>query len=146
MAKLSRAVFAALLISATAHAADSKMAGKLTIDGDVQGYPIHEVCTLSGPDTKLTGTCTTDGPDRETTGTFDGTTLILKHAGEYQGEALKLTLYRQAAEGRNTWRRHRRTAAELPGHLQGDHGSRSSRPNRATKAVGRCRLPLRSGY
>ena len=73
-------VFAALASSAVAFAADSKLAGKWTIEGDVQGYPIHDVCTLSGPDTKLTGTCTMEGKDRETTGTFDGTTLTLNHA------------------------------------------------------------------
>ncbi|GAA3756232.1 hypothetical protein [Terriglobus aquaticus] len=83
--------FAALASSSFAFAADGKGAGKWTIDGDVQGYPIHDVCTLSGPDTKLTGTCTMDSKDRETTGTFDGTTLTLKHPGEYNGDALTIT-------------------------------------------------------
>lgn len=88
-----RYTFAAglLVSSAIAMAADSKAAGKWTIDGDVQDYPIHDVCTLSGTDSKLTGTCTMEGHDRDTTGTFDGTTLTLKHAGEYQGQALTLT-------------------------------------------------------
>ncbi len=71
--------------------ADSKIAGKWTIDGDVQGYPIHDVCTLSGTDDKLTGTCTMESKNRETTGSFDGTTLTLSHAGEYDGQALTLT-------------------------------------------------------
>ncbi len=84
-------VAAALASSAIAFAADTKGAGKWTIDGDVQGYPIHDVCTLSGPDSKLTGTCTNEGKERETTGSFDGTTLTLKHAGEYQGDALTVT-------------------------------------------------------
>lgn len=82
---------ALLVVSGVAFAADVKGAGKWTIDGDVQGYPIHDVCTLSGPDSKLTGTCTMEGHDRDTTGTFDGKTLTLKHAGEYQGDALTLT-------------------------------------------------------
>ena len=83
-------VVAVLASSAIAYAADPKVAGKWTIEGDVQGYPIHDVCTLSGPNTKLTGTCTMESKDRETTGTFDGTTLTLKHAGEYQGDALTI--------------------------------------------------------
>lgn len=81
----------ALVTNVVAFAGDSKDSGKWTIEGDVQGYPLHEVCTLSGTDAKLTGTCTTEGHDRETTGSFDGTILSLKHAGEYQGEALTLT-------------------------------------------------------
>ncbi|WP_419805640.1 hypothetical protein [Terriglobus sp.] len=90
LARLSL-VPALLAVSTFAFAADGKGAGKWTIEGDVQGYPIHDVCTLTGPDTKLTGTCTMDSKDRETTGTFDGTTLTLKHAGEYNGQALTLT-------------------------------------------------------
>lgn len=92
MGKVRRTLVTVLLcVSASAYAADSKVVGKWTFEGDVQGYPIHDVCTLSGPDTKLTGTCTMEGHDRETTGTFDGTTLTLKHPGEYQGQALTLT-------------------------------------------------------
>ena len=86
-----RLLIVALAWSSIAFASDVKGAGKWTIEGDVQGYSIHDVCTLSGPDTKLTGTCTMEGRDRETTGTFDGTTLTLKHAGEYEGQALTLT-------------------------------------------------------
>ena len=92
MSAVRRCFAVALLASSTiVSAADLKVAGKWTFDGDVQGYPIHDVCTLSGPNTKLTGTCTMEGKDRETTGSFDGTTLTLKHAGEYQGDALTVT-------------------------------------------------------
>lgn len=77
-------------ISAFAFAADSKMAGTWKIEGDVQGYPIRETCTLSGPDDKLTGSCVGE-KTVDATAVFNGTTFTMKHPGEYQGEALTLT-------------------------------------------------------
>ena len=81
---------AVLLTAATAMAEDSKVAGTWKIDGDVQGHPVVETCTLSGPDSKLTGSCV-GAKTYDATATFDGTTLTLKHAAEYQGDPLTLT-------------------------------------------------------
>ncbi len=82
---------AAMLLTATvALADDSKAAGTWKIDGDVQGHAIVETCKLSGPDDKLSGTCVGE-KTVDATATFDGTTLTLKHPGEYQGEALTVT-------------------------------------------------------
>lgn len=87
---MKRFALITLLCASTAFAADSKMAGKWVITGDVQGYPINETCTLAGPDTKLVGKCT-GLKEVDATATFDGTTLTLKYPGEYQGQALDLT-------------------------------------------------------
>jgi len=84
------ALLGAAMLSPSAVAADTKVAGTWKIDGDVQGYPIHETCTLSGPDDKLTGKCVGE-KTVDATAVLSGSTLTLKHPGEYQGEALTLT-------------------------------------------------------
>lgn len=79
-----------LFAGSCAFAADSKVAGVWKFDGDVQGYPIRETCTLTGPDDKLTGTCVGE-KTADATAVLNGSTLTMKHPGEYQGEALTLT-------------------------------------------------------
>ena len=82
-----RLMCAVLLTATVAFADDSRAAGSWKIDGDVQGHAIVETCKLSGPDDKLSGTCVGE-KTVDATATFDGTTLTLKHPGEYQGQAL----------------------------------------------------------
>ncbi len=85
---MRRALLSLILVSSTAHAAP--LAGTWKISGDVQGYPIHETCTLTGDDASLTGTCT-GAKSYPATATRKGDMLTLKHGGEYQGQDLDLT-------------------------------------------------------
>ncbi len=85
---MKRSVIALVLLSAPALAAP--LAGTWKIDGDVQGYPIRETCTLAGPDTALTGTCVGE-KTYPATATRKDDVLTLTHAGEYQGQDLTLT-------------------------------------------------------
>ncbi len=78
------------LLLASASALAAPLAGTWKVDGDVQGYPIHETCTLAGPDAALTGTCVGEKTYPATAMRKDDV-LTLTHAGEYQGQDLTLT-------------------------------------------------------
>lgn len=85
---MKHSVIALFLLSASAIAAP--LAGTWKLDGDVQGYPIHETCTLAGADSALTGTCVGE-KTVPATATRKDDVLTLTHAGEYQGQDLTLT-------------------------------------------------------
>ncbi len=85
---MKQTVIALFLLSASALAAP--MAGTWKLDGDVQGYPIHETCTLAGPDSALTGSCVGE-KTYPATATRKDDVVTLTHAGEYQGQDLTLT-------------------------------------------------------
>lgn len=82
------ALLSLLLVATTATAAP--LAGTWKIDGDVQGHPVKETCTLAGPDTALTGTCAGE-KSYAATASRRGDMVTLTHAGDYQGQALILT-------------------------------------------------------
>ena len=86
-----KSLLLAILVSATLLSLDPDVSGDWTITGDVQGVGIDEACTLVQTDAKLAGTCTLTGKKYDTTGSVDGKKVILKHGGEYNGDALTLT-------------------------------------------------------
>ena len=82
-------LLATLLVSSSALAA-TPIAGTWKINGDVQGYPIHETCSLTGDDSALTGTCAGE-KTVPAKASLKGNTFTLTHAGEYEGQPLTLT-------------------------------------------------------
>jgi hypothetical protein len=74
-----------------APAAPVDASGVWTITGDVQGNPVNETCTFAQKDLVLTGSCSSDMGKYDTTGTVDGTKVVFKHGGTYQGTDLTLT-------------------------------------------------------
>jgi para-nitrobenzyl esterase len=75
-------------------------AGDWTIAGDIQGYPLSDVCTLTVQGNKISGTCRSQGKFYDVTGTIDGEKVTFNHAGEYNGDALTLTYFGvMAADG-----------------------------------------------
>ncbi len=83
-------LLATLLVSSSVALAATPIAGSWKIDGDVQGYPIHETCTLTGSDDTLAGTCAGE-KTVPAKASLKGDTFTLTHAGEYQGQPLTLT-------------------------------------------------------
>ena len=86
-----KSLILAFLLSATLLSMDPDVSGDWAITGDVQGVGIDDACTLVQTDAKLAGSCTLVGKKYETTGSIDGKKIILKHAGEYNGDPLTLT-------------------------------------------------------
>lgn len=72
-------------------AADDVATGIWKIDGDIQGNPVREVCTLTQAEGKVTGSCKGDTGTFDVTGELTGTKLVFRHGGEYEGEKLTLT-------------------------------------------------------
>ncbi len=85
---MHRSSFMLLMLASPVFAAP--IAGIWKIDGDVQGHPVRETCTLAGDDTALTGTCVGE-KTVPATATRKDDIVKLTHAGEYQGQALMLT-------------------------------------------------------
>jgi hypothetical protein len=71
----------------------ANVTGTWAISGDVQGVGVSETCTLTqGADAKLTGSCDVDGMGKyAATGSVADKTVIITHAGTYQGQDLTLT-------------------------------------------------------
>ena len=66
--------------------------GSWTITGDVQGYPVNEVCTFTQDKDKITGSCKdSEGKAYDTTVTVSDKKVVFSHAGEYEGQALTVT-------------------------------------------------------
>ena len=86
-----KSLILAAILSAGILAPQANLTGAWTITGDVQGYPLQEDCTLVHTDAKLSGSCVSHGKTYDTTGTVDGTRVVFKHGGEYQGDPLTLT-------------------------------------------------------
>ena len=86
-----KSLILAAILSAGILAPQANLTGAWAITGDVQGYPIQEACALVHTDATLSGSCATQGKKYDTTGTVDGTKVIFKHGGEYQGDPLTLT-------------------------------------------------------
>jgi hypothetical protein len=84
-----RFLSSALLFAASF--APSPAADVWTISGDVQGYPVNEVCTLTTTGTTIAGSCVLSGKTYNTTGTATDKTVNFKHGGEYNGQDLTLT-------------------------------------------------------
>jgi hypothetical protein len=81
-----------LLLSTTALFAQPTVPGSWTITGDVQGYPVNEICTFTQDKDKITGSCkNSDGKAYDTTVTINDNKVIFAHGGEYEGQALTLT-------------------------------------------------------
>jgi hypothetical protein len=80
------------LFSATALFAQPVIPGAWTIDGDIQGYTLHETCTFTQANDKISGPCTNaDGKTYDTVVTLVDQKVVFVHAGEYEGQALTLT-------------------------------------------------------
>ncbi len=72
-------------------AADN-LSGNWKIEGDVNGNPVNEICTLKQTENHLTGSCVgTEKKSYEVTGDVDGKKVTFKHGGEYEGGDLTLT-------------------------------------------------------
>ena len=81
-----------LIFSATALYAQPAVPGDWTINGDIQGYSLHETCTFTQTSDKISGPCTNaDGKTYDTTVTVTDQKIVFVHAGEYEGQALTLT-------------------------------------------------------
>jgi hypothetical protein len=65
--------------------------GVWTISGDIQGYPLHETCSLTVQNKVLSGSCKGEGKAYDVTGTTDGGYVTFKHGGEYNGSPLTMT-------------------------------------------------------
>jgi hypothetical protein len=81
-----------LLLSAATLSMAPALPGTWTITGDVQGYPINDVCVFTQADDKLSGSCTMEGKTLDATAiSTDGGKLVWAHGGEYEGQPLTLT-------------------------------------------------------
>ncbi len=81
----------AFLTAAAVFAADDVVSGSWNIDGDVQGNPVRELCTLTLADGKITGTCKGDQGSNDVTGEITGAKVVFRHPGEYNGDKLTIT-------------------------------------------------------
>jgi|GEM_PF-1498049 len=87
-----KCVLPLFIFSATALLAQPAVPGDWTIDGDIQGYTLHETCTFTQANDKISGPCTNaDGKTYDTTVTITDQKVVFVHAGEYEGQALTLT-------------------------------------------------------
>lgn len=85
-------LFVLAFLSITAvFAADDIGTGTWKIEGDIQGNPVRELCTLTQAEGKITGSCKGDTGTFDVTGEVDGQKLVFRHPGEYEGEKLTIT-------------------------------------------------------
>ena len=81
----------ALLAALNAAPASDSLAGPWKITGDVMGSPLDMSCTVKQTGATLSGTC--DGQTGETlalTGEVKDGKVVLRHGGDYQGQALTI--------------------------------------------------------
>lgn len=82
---------ATLLSMLQAAAAADSLPGTWQIQGDVEGNPLSEVCTIQQTEAALTGSCTAaGGPIYEITGEVKDGTITFRHGGEYDGQPLTI--------------------------------------------------------
>jgi len=72
-------------------AADDLATGTWKIEGDIQGNPVRDLCTLTQADGKITGSCKGDIGTFDVKGEVTGNKVVFRHGGEYQGDKLTLT-------------------------------------------------------
>lgn len=89
--RLMKPLAIAFLMATAAFAAGDLATGVWNIDGDVQGNPVREVCTLTQAEAKITGSCKGDSGAFDVTGEVDGKKIVFRHGGEYDGQKLTLT-------------------------------------------------------
>ncbi len=86
----------AISVSSAAPRASTNSAAKITtgvwsISGDIMGFPLKEICNLNVQENSLTGSCKGESKAYDVTGTIDGTKIVFKHGGEFNGAALTNT-------------------------------------------------------
>jgi hypothetical protein len=81
----------ALLCMTAIFAADDPATGTWKIEGDIQGNPVRDLCTLTVADGKITGSCKGDTGTFDVTGEITDKKIVFRHGGEYEGEKLTLT-------------------------------------------------------
>ena len=81
----------ALLTMTAVFAADDPVSGTWRIEGDIQGNPVRDICTLTVADAKITGSCKGDTGTFDATGEVTGTKIVFRHGGEYNGDKLTIT-------------------------------------------------------
>ena len=86
-----KSLLLAAVLSAGLLSTSADVSGDWVLTGDVQGVGVSDVCTLVQTDAKLAGSCSMAGKKYDTTGTIDDKKVTIKHAGDYQGQALTLT-------------------------------------------------------
>ena len=80
-----------LVLSASTLFVAPTVPGTWTITGDVQGFPIDDVCVFTQAADKLAGSCTMQGKAFDATVSMDGPKLVFSHGGEYEGAPLTIT-------------------------------------------------------
>jgi hypothetical protein len=90
---LGLAMLMLMAVPAVAAAPGVDITGTWALAADVQGVSVTETCTLTqSPEGKLTGSCDVNGMAKyATTGSVTDKTVIITHAGEYQGQGLTMT-------------------------------------------------------
>lgn len=89
---MTRLISSAILLAAAFAADPVVITGTWNLDGNVQGYPITEVCKLAqAADATITGVCNDTKLDRTVTGKVTDKGITFSHPSEYQGDALTLT-------------------------------------------------------
>ena len=81
------------LLAAPALAQSNTVSGTWKVTGEVSGYTIDQVCTLTQDEKKLTGSCKSASAEKpyELTGEVDDKKVTWKYDADFQGQKITLT-------------------------------------------------------